>query len=81
LERSIVIHITENIDSMQFNLSDDQKHFIYRCGVTAVKEQIDSILGITVQKEMKETLEQIASTVPDPKANFEILNEVTNKSD
>lgn len=27
LSRSIVINITENIDSMQFNLTDEQKNF------------------------------------------------------
>lgn len=46
LERSIVIHITEPIASMQFNISDEQKHNIYQCGVDAVKDQIEKILNI-----------------------------------
>lgn len=46
LSRSIVIHITENISSMQFNLSNEQKHFLYNCGVKAVKEQIHGLIGI-----------------------------------
>lgn len=46
LKRSIVIHITENISSMQFNLTKEQKQLLYQCGVTAVKNQIASILGL-----------------------------------
>lgn len=46
LARSIVVNITQNIDSMQFNLSLQQKKFLYDCGVRAVKEQMDGILGI-----------------------------------
>lgn len=46
LKRSIIVKITENISSMQFNLTTEQKKYIYQCGVNAVKEQIDSILGI-----------------------------------
>ena len=44
LKRSIVIHITENISSMQFNLTNEQKKFIYDCGTNAAKEQIKNIL-------------------------------------
>lgn len=46
LQRSIVIQITENISSMQFNLTNEQKKIIYQCGVDAVKNQIKKILGI-----------------------------------
>lgn len=46
LKRSIVIRITEKINSMQFNLTLEQKKFLYDCGVNAVKEQIGFILGI-----------------------------------
>lgn len=46
LKRSIVIHITENIDSMQFSLTPVQKKFIYDCGITAAKEQIHDIIGL-----------------------------------
>lgn len=45
LERSIVVHITENINSMQFNLTKEQKTFIYNCGVIAARERIFEILG------------------------------------
>jgi NTE family protein len=46
LERSIVIKITENISSMQFNLTSEQKKIIYDCGINATTEQIEKILGI-----------------------------------
>jgi NTE family protein len=46
LERSIVIHIDKNIQSMQFNLGDDEKKYIYKCGEKAVHEQIYKILKI-----------------------------------
>ena len=45
LNRSIVIHITEHINSMQFKLTTEQKKFIYNCGTTAVSTQINKILG------------------------------------
>lgn len=58
LKRSIVIHITQNINSMQFNLTKEQKQFIYDCGVRAVQEQIYNILQIPVTKEsMPESLD------------------------
>lgn len=43
--RSIIIHITEKISSMQFDLTPEQKMFIYECGVKAVKEQINKIIN------------------------------------
>ena len=46
LERSVVIHITEDISSMQFNLTVEQKKIIYQCGIKAGSEQIKKILGI-----------------------------------
>lgn len=46
LDRSIVVHITEKIHSMQFDLSLEQKKFIYDCGVRGVQEQIHRVLGI-----------------------------------
>lgn len=46
LQRSIVIKINEKINSMQFNLSDEQKKSIYQSGVDAVKEQISKILSV-----------------------------------
>lgn len=45
LDRSIVVHITEDINSMQFNLNNDQKKFIFDCGVKAVNDQIKKIIG------------------------------------
>lgn len=45
-KRTIVIHITNDINSMQFNLTKEQKEFIYQCGVDAVREQASEILGI-----------------------------------
>ncbi|AQN68512.1 patatin-like phospholipase [Saudi moumouvirus] len=44
LSRSIIINITENIDSMQFNLTDEQKKFLFNCGIKSVKEQINKII-------------------------------------
>lgn len=46
LKRSIVIHITENINSMQLNLTTDQKNFIFDCGIKATQDQIIDILGL-----------------------------------
>lgn len=46
LQRSIIVHITQNINSMQFNLTSEQKNFIYQCGITATKEQIGKILNL-----------------------------------
>lgn len=46
LKRSIVVHITRDITSMQFNLSMEQKKFIYDCGINAAREQIEDILGM-----------------------------------
>jgi NTE family protein len=44
LNHSIIIHIKENIDSMQFNLTLDQKQLIYQWGSEAVQEQIKKII-------------------------------------
>lgn len=43
LRRSIVIHIKENISSMQFNLSLEQKKAILRWGEEAVQESLNVI--------------------------------------
>ncbi|XWV25893.1 putative patatin-like phospholipase [Tupanvirus soda lake] len=51
LKRSIVIHITENINSMQFNLTNEQKKIIYECGTKAAQEQIGRILGFDGYEE------------------------------
>ena len=56
LERSIVIDITENISSMQFNLTMDQKKAIYDCGVQAVRSQISKILGQHIVDHYSDTL-------------------------
>nr|WBF70581.1 hypothetical protein [Megavirus caiporensis] len=45
LARSIVINITENINSMQFNLTENQKKFLFDCGIKSVQEQINKIIG------------------------------------
>jgi len=47
LNRSIIIHIKENVSSMQFNLTPEQKKNIYQCGIDAVREQIGKILGLS----------------------------------
>lgn len=44
LARSIVINITQNINSMQFNLTEDQKKFLFECGIKSVQEQINKII-------------------------------------
>lgn len=74
MKRSIVIHITENINSIQFNLTNDQKHFIFRCGVNAVKEQIDGILGTTIQKDIEYTLNKISESITDLSGSFVVAN-------
>ena len=45
-QRSLVIKISENISSMQFRLTEEQKKYIYQCGIDAVKNQISKILDI-----------------------------------
>lgn len=45
LDRSIIINITENVHSMQFNLTKEQKQNIYDCGTKAVRDQISKILS------------------------------------
>lgn len=45
LKRSIVINITEKMDSMQFNLTQEQKNKIYECGINSTKEQIGKIIN------------------------------------
>ncbi|BCS83378.1 putative patatin-like phospholipase [Cotonvirus japonicus] len=45
LDRSIIIKITENVSSMQFNLTLEQKKNIYECGIQSVKEQINKIIN------------------------------------
>ncbi|CAH6421620.1 Patatin phospholipase [uncultured virus] len=62
LKRSVVIHISENISSMQFNLTADQKRIIYDCGARAVHEQIGSILGLSEE----EVIARIAAARPVP---------------
>lgn len=74
INRSIIINITENISSTQFSLSDEQKHFIYRCGVNAAKDQLDKILGLPVSLEMTNTLEKISESVSDICHSFEIIH-------
>lgn len=53
LERSIVVHINENISPMQFNLNMDQKHYLYNCGVKAVNEQFHKILKISPKENIE----------------------------
>ncbi|AZL89169.1 patatin-like phospholipase [Megavirus baoshan] len=44
IARSIVINITQNINSMQFNLTTDQKKFLFECGIKSVQEQINKFI-------------------------------------
>lgn len=46
IDRSIVINISEEINSMQFNLTPEQKKSIYDCGVQSTKIQFEKIIGI-----------------------------------
>lgn len=43
LDRSIIVRIKENIESMQFNLSPEQKKYLYECGIASVQEQLHKI--------------------------------------
>lgn len=85
LSRSIVIAITQEIASMQFNLTKEQKQFIYDCGIQAVREQIHNILDIannhlpkidTIPVDQKEN-----ATVDKLDNLLETLNEKTEKSE
>lgn len=83
LRRSIIIYINDNISSMQFNLTKEQKQFIYDCGIKAVQEQIYDILEIANDKPINNTinLEQPieikleSGLIIDPFANLEKLLE------
>lgn len=44
LNRSVVIEITEDVTSMEFNISTDKKKIIYECGVNAMRDQIGDII-------------------------------------
>lgn len=69
LKRSIVVNITENISSMQFNLSNEQKKFIYNCGIKAVREQIGVILGITSENKIKNNDIEISEKMDSSKSS------------
>lgn len=45
LDRSIVVHIDKNISSMQFNLTKEEKEYIYQCGIKATKSQINKLIS------------------------------------
>lgn len=47
LDRSIVIKIEQNINCMQFNLTREQKKYIYDCGAKSTREQIEKLLGLS----------------------------------
>lgn len=70
LKRSIIVKIDQNISSTQFNLTKDQKIFIYDCGIKAAREQIHKILGITKHND------PIVVPHPDmhPKQNNDMLD-------
>lgn len=44
LARSIVVSIDQDISSMQFKLSLEQKKYIYDCGIKAAKDQLHKII-------------------------------------
>lgn len=46
LKRSVIVKISENISSIQFNLTSEQKIYIYQCGINSAREQINLILGV-----------------------------------
>lgn len=46
LDRSIIIHINKVFNSMQTNLTKEEKEYIFNCGVNAVKEQIEKVIKI-----------------------------------
>lgn len=47
LDRSIIVHIEENIDSMQFQLTPGQKEYLYQRGIHSIQKQIHKIIGIS----------------------------------
>jgi NTE family protein len=72
LARSIVIEITEEVSSMQFNLTNDQKHIFYHNGVKAAKDQIEDILGLDFKKKIEESLHLLPEH--DLTESFEIIH-------
>lgn len=75
LNRSIIINIVEKIDSMQFNLTADQKFSIYRAGVIAARQQIDGILGVPIYRELKFAVQIYQNSIPDMEHSFELLSD------
>jgi len=61
LDRSIVIEIGEEIDSMKLNLTPEEKHKIYRYGINAAKNQIEDILGLDIKKRIEESMHLLPS--------------------
>jgi len=45
LNRSVIIEITEDIPSIDFDVTDEKKKLIYNCGVNAVRDQIERLIG------------------------------------
>jgi len=64
LGRSIVVQITDDISSTQFNITTEQKKNMYHCGVIAVQEQIGRILGIITPDIIPDCIETIPLDLP-----------------
>ena len=62
LDRSIVVKIDQNIGSMQFNLTREQKQYIFDCGAKSAREQIEKLLGIS--DEIIQEKEVMKPTIP-----------------
>lgn len=46
LDRSIIVHIEENIDSMQFQLTQKQKEYLFNKGIESARQQIHKLINI-----------------------------------
>lgn len=81
LKRSIVITIDQDINSMQFNLTKEQKQYIYDCGIKAVQEQIYTVLGISNDYSIdKRCIIQSSSSINSDTSiiNSSLTNHLTN---
>lgn len=74
LDRSIIVKIPEPIDSMELNITPEQKVFLYECGMKSAKEQLDKLIGVNIYGNLKNVLEEISTNNNLLDHSFEILD-------
>lgn len=74
LDRSIIVKIPEPIDSMELNITNEQKVFLYECGMKAAKEQLDKLIGTNVYKDLCDVLDEISNNAGNLEHSFELIH-------